>query len=152
MVLGAWIHRRLASGSRAPSQRQNAIIYNSQGFAALPIELLHRIASHLPGATVTWYRTHDYDQRNERRKTLRALSQLSRSLRITFLPLCWQKLEVYTPLPPFSDGGAHITTQTEVERKLLWQLKLVRNVMQSYAPYIRCRLSPSCGGSAVHHS
>ena len=151
MVLGAWIHRP-APGSWTPSQHENAIMCNSRGFAALPVELLHRIASHLPGATVTWYRAYyDYDQRNEGRKTLRALSQLARSLRMAFLPLFWQKIEVYTPLLPFSLNRDRITAQTEAERKLVGQLKLVRNAVQRYAPYVRCRLSPCCSGSAVHH-
>ena len=149
MVLGAWIHRRLVPGRRAPSQRENAIMSNSRGFAAFPTELLHHIASHIPGATVAWYRLYDY-QRDERRETLRALSQLSRSLRVAFLPLVWQSLlACNVNLDP--EDGVRIS-QTKAERKLLGQLTLVRNRKQPYASYVRWRLSLFCSGLAVHHS
>lgn len=95
----------MAPRTRTTSQREHTIMCNSRGFPALPTELLHYIASHIQETTIPWYQKRPYaGQRNEKKDTLRALSQLCRSLRIVFLPLAWQSLEAYTLIPPKLEG------------------------------------------------
>src|SRR6266478_942101 len=80
-------------------------IRNSRGFPAFPIELLHRVASHIEGTTVPWYQgIPSNSQRNKRRDALRVLCQICRSLRTTLLPLVWQSLEAYTLGPDIHLG------------------------------------------------
>jgi hypothetical protein len=127
----------------------------SRGFAALPTELLHHVASQIPETTVPWYcqwTRHD-GQHNERRDALRALSQLCCSLRVAFLPLVWERLEVFVQLYRGEDDPCTLRAQFEAAgRQFRRQLRLIRKVKQPYALYVRCRLFLSCSRSAVHHS
>ena len=143
----------MAPRTRIASQREYAIICNSRGFAALPTELLHHVASHIQGTTVPWYQGRSCEsQRNERRDVLRVLCQLCRSLRIALLPLVWQSLEAYPLIHPgFEYRGIAADQIKAVGKQLFGQLSLVRNEKQPYASYVRCRLFLPCSRSAVHH-
>jgi hypothetical protein len=139
----------MAPRTRIASQREYAIICNSRGLPALPVELLHHVASCIQEVTLPWYQERaNTGQRNEKRDDLRTLSQLCRSLRTAFLPLVWQSLEAHTLTGPYP-----ISRQVKgVGKELLGQLRLVRNTKQPYASYVRCRLFLLCSGSTVHLS
>jgi hypothetical protein len=150
-------HTGMASRTRQGYAREYATIRNSRGFSAFPTELLHHVVSHIEGTTVPWYQsTPSRDgQRNKRKDALRALCQICRSLRIALLPLVWQSLEAYT-LPPdiyLGDGPYYVcASQVGVDKGLLGQLRLVHNMKQPYALYVRYRPSLHYNNSvSVYH-
>ena len=111
----------------------------TSGLAALPMELLHNILSYMQeppiphrgeGAVASVYR--------ERRDALLALCQLCRSLRMSLLPLLWERLEVCA-----EPVGIDVTRAEVLKRELNGQLRLVTNQRKEYASYVRC--DPSDG-------
>ena len=133
----------MAPRTRNASQRDYAIIRNSRGFAALPTELLHHVVSYIQGTTVPWHQgSPSKGQRDERRDALRALCQLCRRLRAILLPLIWQSLEAYTLI-----DGLESSQVMSLRKELVGQLKLVGDMTQPYASYIRYVLHAfSCTG------
>ena len=110
-----------------------AMSRNSRGFAALPTELLHHVVSYIQGTTIPWHQSYPSEgQRDERRDVLRALCQLCRSLHAALLPLVWQSLDAYTLIQ-----GSGRNQIKALRKELIGQLRLVSDVTQPYASYIR---------------
>jgi len=68
---------------------------NARGFSSLPAELYLEIASHYGSTHVSSKQQTIYDCKSfEQRPSLLALSQTCVKLRVIFLPLAWQQLEL----------------------------------------------------------
>ncbi|KIL67013.1 hypothetical protein M378DRAFT_159969 [Amanita muscaria Koide BX008] len=128
----------MAPRTRGVVKLELASFHNSRGFSGLPTELLHQIVSYMQEALIPWIyggaMAHWY---SGRRDLLRTLCQLCRSLRATFLPLLWERLEActYTVYDVKKPWG--YTDAPSLANDLLGQLKLVMNGKLRYAPYVR---------------
>jgi len=122
-----------------------------KGLASLPDELCLEVVSHLPAPVVVPTddcATVDVDDYLARQQTLIALSRTCRSLRRVFLPLIWQRIEVYKAVKTTSlvvlNGSqyrAQATHDYANERfasELLRQLSVVRSFYPALAQRVRC--------------
>jgi hypothetical protein len=130
---------------------------NSTGFPALPTELLLEIVSHFPAVPIP-----SDDGRYiiypapylEKKRILRALSQMCRSLRSVFLPYVWQRIEVCAshmlsyeyrigPLWPDKRRLGRLMAQ-ELATELIAQLEIVTIRDPALAQHVKYSHIPHC--------
>ncbi|RDB23833.1 hypothetical protein Hypma_008941 [Hypsizygus marmoreus] len=115
---------------------------NTKGLPALPTELLLEIVSYFPSIPIpTSDLTVCSQSQLERINILQALSQMCRSLRSVFLPLTWQRIEVYAAshtvfLARISRRGDS-RRKKELATELVRQLEIVTIRDPTLAAYVK---------------
>jgi len=136
----------------------------SKGLTSLPDELCLEVVSHLPAPVAVPtddFATIDVDDYLARQQTLRDLSQTCRSLRRVFLPLVWQRIEVYKAVKTTSgvvlngsqyrSQATHVYANKRFAQELLRQLNAVRSLYPTLAHRVRYVIKDrGCGCNSWH--
>lgn len=111
---------------------------NSKGFAVLPTELLLEIFSYLPSMPIPAQPGEHHGQYRNRARILRGLSQMCRSLRSVFLPIVWEKIEVFVTFTSVSGLGlGRRASRRSLAKELLRQLEVVTIRDPTLAAYVK---------------
>ncbi|KAJ7185890.1 hypothetical protein C8R46DRAFT_881011 [Mycena filopes] len=107
---------------------------NTIGLPVLPVELLHEIVSHLPGAPVPCLSWHVLSKDHlARSQGLRALSETCQRLRRVFLAQAWQHVEVCASPKISSLYKFKARTWPVGERRFLWSEDLAMDLARELA-------------------
>jgi len=115
-------------------------VFNSVGLSILPNEIYFKILSNMPAVQILVDTDVDEDGDSvdrDRRFTLTALSQTCRSLRLFFLHLLWERIELYNGMKIW--GGAAFSTVKgkALVKELVRQLKTPTKRNPDLAQHVR---------------
>jgi len=113
-------------------------VFNSVGLSVLPNEIYFKILSNMPAVQILVDTNEDGDSIDrDRRFTLTALSQTCRSLRLFFLHLLWERIELYNGMKIW--GGAAFSTVKgkALVKELVRQLKTPTKRNPDLAQHVR---------------
>ncbi|KAG5641503.1 hypothetical protein DXG03_005075 [Asterophora parasitica] len=118
-----------------PSLAPPSVPLNSRGLPALPTELLLNIISFTPSLPIPATRKDLCEDYSDRAKSLYVLSRVCQCLRSVFLPIAWERIDVFVTLG--TDGIFCKRWNRQLAKELVRQLEIVTVRNPTLATYVK---------------